>query len=87
MNNLKIFPYEIAPDGRKKPISQGWETEASSDPSVHRKWMEFYGNRIAGWLIPTGKINGLWALDIDVKDGINGFDSLKQLGVDTLPMT
>lgn len=84
---FKIFPYEIAEDGRKKPIFTEWESKASADPAVHKQWQEFYGNRIAGYALPTGKINGVFALDIDVKDGLSGFDSLKQIGVSELPTT
>lgn len=84
---FKIFPVALGEDGRKKPISQGWESEASSDPEQHRKWIEFYGNKIVGWLLPTGKINGVFALDIDVKDGVSGFDTLKQFGINELPTT
>ena len=85
--NFKIFPYEIAQDGRKKPISDGWREEASSDPAQHKMWVEFYGKRIAGWLLPTGKINGVWALDIDNKNGVSGFDTLAQMGITSAPNT
>lgn len=84
---FKIFPVELGEDGRKKPIFSEWAEQSSADPEVHRKWNEFYGKRIVGYGLPTGKINGVWALDIDVKDGLSGFDSIRSFGINELPAT
>lgn len=85
--SFKIFPYTII-DGERKPIDKGWRELASADPAVHQQWREFYRDRIKGWILPTGKLNGLFALDIDVKaNGKNGFESLRAMGINELPNT
>lgn len=83
---MKIFPIGITPDGEKIPLVK-WRTDASDDPIQHQQWAEAFRDRIKLWGLPCGKINGVFALDIDVKDGKNGYDTLKQLGVSELPHT
>lgn len=85
--NYKIFPATITPEGKKVPLVRDWANEATNDPAVHKQWIEFFKDRIKVWGLPTGKINGLWALDIDQKDGLSGFDSLREMGVGALPQT
>lgn len=85
--SFKIFPATITNDGRKVPLVKDWANQASADPNVHRQWQEFYGDKIKLWGMPCGFTNGIYALDIDVKDGVNGFDSLRSLGVNELPYT
>lgn len=84
---FKVFPATILDDGRKVPLLKDWMNQASADPEQHRQWSEFFGDKIKLWGLPTGAVNGIYALDIDVKEGINGFDSLKSLGVNQLPNT
>lgn len=84
---FKIFPATILDDGRKVPLIKDWMNQASADPEVQRQWCEFYKDKIKLWGLPTGAVNNIYAVDIDVKDGVNGFDSLKSLGVNELPRT
>lgn len=84
---FKVFPATILDDGRKVPLLKDWVNQASADPAQHKQWSEFYGDRIKLWGLPTGAVNGIYALDIDVKEGISGFDSLKSLGINELPTT
>ena len=85
--SFKIFPFGQTPDGRRIPLIKDWETNASSDPNQHNQWCELFKDRLKGWALPTGEVNGLIALDIDVKnDGANGFKYLESLGVD-IPQT
>lgn len=84
---MKIFPATILEDGRKVPLIKDWANQASADPEVQRQWCEFYKDKIKLWGLPTGAVNNIYAVDIDVKDGVNGFDSLKSLGVNELPRT
>jgi len=85
--SFKIFPATILDDGRKVPLIKDWANQASADPEVQRQWCEFYKDKIKLWGLPTGAVNNIYALDIDVKDGVSGFDSLKSLGVNELPRT
>jgi hypothetical protein len=80
MTSFKIFPYGIR-DGEKVPLV-AWKTEASNDPEKIKQWQAFYGDQIKGYGLPTGHINGLWALDIDVKNDGNGYNTLNSWGVE-----
>lgn len=82
---LKIFPFGELPNGKRVPLLDDWERNASADPAQHKLWIEQYRDRLKGWALPT-KVNGLFALDIDVKDGRNGFEYLKSQGIQ-LPQT
>ena len=83
---LKTFPYTILPNGKRIPLIDDWQNKASADPEQHRIWVEQFRDRIKGYALPMGAINGLYALDIDVKDGRNGFEYLKSQGIQ-LPNT
>lgn len=84
--NFKIFPCGKAATGEKFPLINGWATKASSDPLQIKTWQDQYRDRIAGWGLPTGSINNLWVLDIDVKGEKNGFEYLNRKGIQ-LPTT
>lgn len=85
--SYKIFPATILDDGRKVPLLKDWMNQASADPAQHQQWMEFYKDKIKLWGMPCGEVNNIFAVDIDIKDGVNGYESLKSLGVHTLPTT
>ncbi len=62
----------------KKPAAKGWQREATTDPAtIERLWTETPDANI-GWM--TG--NGLFALDIDVKQDRHGDQSLGSLQID-----
>jgi RecA-family ATPase len=84
--NLKIFPATITADGQKVPLISGWQEKATNDPVVIGQWKEFFRDRLKIWGVPTGTPNGIFALDIDVKD-VNGYESIKKLGIPELPPT
>ena len=86
--NLKIFPATITSDNKKIPLIEGWQEKATNDPNQIRQWQEFFGARLNLWGAPTGIINDIFVLDIDNKpDGVNGFESLRNLGINELPNT
>jgi RecA-family ATPase len=80
MVTFKIFPATYTSDGRKVPIAEmkGWYEKglATSDQNVIAEWQRLYSRKIKLWAIPTGALNGILVLDVDVKD-INGFDTLR----------
>ena len=78
--NFKIFPHGTLPNGKKIPLIDDWENKASSDPEQHKLWCEQFRERITGWGLPVG-LNGLYALDIDVKKNRNGLEYLKSQGI------
>jgi len=80
---FKIFPATLTHDGRKVPIKEltNWQQEATTDQAQIAEWTRLYGHKIKFWGIPTGTINGLLVLDVDVKNGDNGFETLKKYNV------
>ena len=81
MNPFKIFPACVTADRRKIPLIKDWQNLASNDPNQIKLWQELYRERITHWAIPTGRINDLLVLDIDVKPTFNGWKSVKDRGL------
>ena len=84
---FKIFPATILPGNKKIPLVDRWQERATNDPAQIQQWQEQFRDRLKLWGCPTGSVNGIYALDIDVKNGINGFEKLKEKGVDQFPNT
>jgi regulatory protein RepA len=71
---LKIFPLAA----KDRPLTN-WRTDpngASDDPEVHKMWTATFKDAIKYWGVPCGPMNGILALDVDIK-GDNGFETLK----------
>lgn len=73
---FKIFPGTFTHDGRKVPVKDfSWKEMSTDDLSITSLWpsqypqLKFYG-------IPTGAINNILVLDVDVKD--NGHETVKK---------
>lgn len=77
--------FKVVPGNNKIPLFEGWQKAATNDPNQLESWRQFYANRMEHWLIPTGRINGILVLDVDVKDA-NGFQTLQDNGY-FLPQT
>lgn len=69
-----VFPCKV---GGKTPLTAHGFKSASNDPNEVEKMFKKYPNANIG--LVTGKINGFWVLDIDVKDYAGGEDSLSDL--------
>jgi putative DNA primase/helicase len=69
-----VFPLS---KGNKKPATTTGFKEASNDPDKTESW--FGTGREVNIGIATGAASGVWVLDIDVKNGINGNESLAAL--------
>lgn len=82
--NLRVFPATINHEGNKVPLINGWQTKSSNDPEQIRQWSELFRDRIKFWGAPTGSINGIMALDVDVKKE-NGMDTIKAAGFELAP--
>lgn len=72
---FRVFP--ILP-GTKRPAIAGWKEHATSSLEQVQYWFtgEFQDASVG---IATGEGSDLFVLDIDVKNGINGFESLSKL--------
>ena len=77
---LKVFP--LAPNSKTKQVIRSWKNEATSDLNQVKKWWD--KNPDYNVAIATG--NGLLIIDIDVKKGSKGLESLKKYGKN-LPAT
>ena len=64
----------------KKPLTPHGYKDASNDPEIIDKWWR--QNPTANIGLPTGAINNLVVVDVDVKNGSNGLSSLKALQSD-----
>jgi hypothetical protein len=76
---IPVFPC----GDNKKPLVQGGFKSASTDAAQITKWWTAYKGAMIG--IPTGQASGLVVIDVDVKDDVDGFQSLKSL--EPLPKT
>ncbi len=72
----KVFP--VNPN-TKIPVFSGWQDKACSEPHLIERLFAPYPN--AGIGVPTGPINGITVIDIDVKNGVNGFKTIDRLGL------
>lgn len=77
---LRVFP--LVPNSKGKQVLKSWKSEATTDIEQINTWWNKNPNYNIG--IATG--NGLLIIDIDVKKGAKGLESLKKYG-DNLPIT
>ena len=73
---FKVFPLA---NGTKRPAIEGWKARATREVEQIRDWWaggEFTGCPVG---IATGPGSGLWVLDLDRKNGVDGFASLRDL--------
>jgi putative DNA primase/helicase len=61
----------------KRPLTAHGFKDASSNEQVINGWWDKHPNANIG--LPTGKVNNLVVVDVDVKNNVGGMDSLKQL--------
>lgn len=74
----KVFPRR----GRYPLTSHGWK-DASSDPDTIIAWWRQWPDALIA--TPTGEV--IVVLDIDRKNGVDGFETLEELGKSVLPET
>lgn len=76
--------FKIIPCHNKIPLIKDWSNEASNDSEKIRLWQELYKEKLNYFGIPTGPVNDILVLDIDVKN--NGFESIKKFNLE-IPKT
>ena len=80
---IPIFPAELVMrKGKleKKPCFKGWQKDATTDAAQLRRWWRRRPDAMPG--IPTGSRSGIAVLDLDKKNGKDGFQTLRELGHD-----
>lgn len=85
---FRIFPLQV---DQKSPAHDGWQAQATTDPTrIDELWRDPFGEVIPYNVgVATGA--GLTVLDVDVKDGRQGLESLEdlksRLGLDDQTLT
>jgi|GEM_PF-1441039 len=74
-SGIPIFP--VKPD--KKPYIKFWQDKATTDPLMVKKWWRQWPE--ANVAMPTGDKSGFVAVDVDVKNGVDGYKSLSFIEV------
>lgn len=69
-----VFPCQ----SNKRPYTKSGFKDATTDPLQILAWWQAWPLAMIG--MPTGKVSGLIVLDVDVKNGVNGFETLKANG-------
>jgi hypothetical protein len=59
---------------RKLPFIRNWTNEASTDEVRIREWWTTYPDANIG--VATGPKSGFWVVDVDMKNGVSGMESL-----------
>lgn len=77
---FKYIPAWIDPEGQKVPLFRNWQNLATDDQAQLQKWQHDFRDKMRFWGIPCGPINGIFALDVDVKPGKNGWDTIRKHG-------
>jgi len=72
---FKIIPCKAD----KTPLIRNWQQLATNDPKQIRLWQELFRDQLAYWGIPTGQVNDLLVLDVDVKG--DGFKTIQTLPI------
>jgi len=72
---VPIFPVKAD----KKPYIKSWQDKATTDPLIVKKWWRQWPE--ANFAMPTGDKSGFVAVDVDVKNGVDGYKSLSFIEV------
>jgi len=68
-----VIPVGAGPD-RKLPFIKNWTNEASTEEARVREWWSIYPDANVG--VVTGPKSGFWVVDVDMKNGVCGMESL-----------
>ena len=70
---IPIFPVKAD----KSPYIYSWQDKATTDPLIVQKWWRQWPE--ANVAMPTGDKSGFVAVDVDVKNGVDGYESLSSI--------
>lgn len=84
--DLAAEGYFVIPLGpNKRPLVKGWQDKATDDARQIGRWWTKWPDAMPG--LPSGERNGFTVLDIDQKNGKDGFAELKAMGLDVDSMS
>jgi hypothetical protein len=81
----RVFPCQWEGTTRKRPLISGGFRGASTERGQIERWWRRWPLALIG--LPTGRPSSVVVLDVDRKGGVNGFDTLDELGAAILPVT
>ncbi|WP_340693301.1 bifunctional DNA primase/polymerase [Hyphomonas sp.] len=79
LTNEGLIVFPARETGRPKTPHVLWTNEATRDKETIRGWGSKWPNALVA--VPTGRQNGIIVLDVDLKHGVDGFESLRALGI------
>jgi hypothetical protein len=69
---------EVKKKAKEPLIAGGFKNASTDEAQIRSWWVQFrYPDALIG--LRTGKMSGLWVLDIDMKSGVDGMAELKKL--------
>jgi hypothetical protein len=83
--NWAVFPCGWQGETRRRPLTDHGFYDSSRDEAQIREWWDRWSAALIG--VPTGRASGFIVLDVDRKNGVDGFDALEELGIAILPAT
>jgi len=72
----RVFP---AKPTDKSPCINGWQQRATADAEKIKRLFDLFPDAMIG--LPTGPINGLTVLDLDLKNGVDGVQSFRSFAL------
>ena len=73
----RVFPAVITSQNKKFPAVKGWKEKAACEAL---KIKELFTGKHTAIGMATGKSSGVTVIDVDMKDGKNGFLTLEKIG-------
>lgn len=77
--------WPVFPCAGKKPLTpKGFKDAVTSEKQISAWWSKYPDANIG---VATGEISGITVIDIDIKNNVNGFHTLKTQGLDPIDWT
>jgi hypothetical protein len=76
-SGLHVFPCNPSGDRAKQPITKNGFKDAATDPDKIYRWFTQWKSALIG--LRTGRASGVFVVDLDNKNGVNGIAELEQL--------
>jgi hypothetical protein len=76
-SGLHVFPCNPSGDRAKQPITKSGFKDATTDPEKIYRWWTQWPSALIG--LRTGRASGVFVVDLDNKNGVNGIAELEKL--------
>jgi len=86
LHYAETYGWRVFPVGQnKKPLTAHGRSDATADATIIRDWFSHRPSALVA--LATGEESGVVAIDVDIRDDLDGRDSLEELGVALHPET